>query len=355
MIASLLLTTLLTVLPSDAPSMAQARRHLDGERWVQAISDYREILAEEPDNGLAWYLLGYCFAGQGDHRSSLECNEKSLQHAGPKASVLYNMACSYEQLSELESAEQRLKQAIHAGYLDFDWIAQDGDLVKTLARGNVPIPEPGQFEHNEGRNGVQMPYALLLPKNYAADREYPAVVFFAAGSGPRASAWTRDQFLDGTTRAQGSMVLLVMAPERGWFTHPTHHALEDLLKKVLREHNVAGKRFHGIGFGNGSNPGQTYAAGMSSGYFESFTQIDGRVASERDSRDLLRKKDLRRHFLMRASNSLGLADARWAQGILKGAGRDASVQVIEEPAGSFPSLQHGVWLEVLGRLQGLKQ
>lgn len=333
-------------LVEDPPTAEAARRLLDRKRWPAAVEAYREIVAHDETNGEAWHLLAYCLSNTGDLEASIDANLKSLEHGGPTGLVLYNLACSYEQTNELEQAEQSLADAIEAGYLDFDWIAQDTDLVKTRARGKVTLPKLHEFEVHMARNGVRMPYELILPNDYDPEREYPAVALIGPGSGPLSASWSLRNLCDGTTREEGCIVLLLVAPERGWYTHPTHHALEDLLKKVQKEHAIQGEAFHLVGFGSGSDPASTYA-NMSKRYFKSFSIVAGRPFTGDDDEDVLRHRSVPVTILLGAEDHAALREARAAVQLLQSRESVASLRVLPEDGGALGSVHHGKWLRLL--------
>jgi len=87
----------------------------------------------------------------------------------------------------------------------------------------------------------------------------------------------------------------VVAPERGWYTHPSHHALEDLLKKLQKEHAIAGGKFHVFGFAGGAGPATTYSR-MSAKYFASLSIASGTAWTSYDDGDY---RDWKRHAARR--------------------------------------------------------
>ncbi len=336
----------------DTPTAEEARRLFDRGRWEQAAEAYRKLVAADPQDGLAWFRLAYSLHQEGDLGGAIEANQKGLENGSPRGITLYNLACAYELTGDVDRAEATLREAIGAGYLDFDSIRTDPDLAQVRARRNVELPEPHAFQELRGRNGVVIPYELLLPEGYESERSYPALVLFGPGNGPLAASWALENLCGGITREQGCIVLLVVAPERGWWTHPTHHALEDLLKKVRKEHSIAGNRFHLVGFLAGAHPASTYAS-MSRTYFSSFTAIGGAPFPRSDDRSLARNKGLRFLFLIGEGDRAGTQETRRIQGVLDGAGAETHLRVLAGETGSLPGLHQGRWLELLAGELGL--
>lgn len=234
--------------------------------------------------------------------------------------------------------------AIEAGFYDFDQMASDDELQRVRARGKIKLPKLHAFAENKGRNGVRMPYELILPEGYDAERTYPAVAVYAPGnSGPLASSWALENLCDGVTRKQDCIVLLLVTPERGWYTHPTHHALEDLFKKVLKEHKIAGNKFHLAAFGTGADAASTYA-GMSRRYFQSFNIFSGQPFADDGQDAVTEHKGLALRMFVSSEDPAGIAEARRAEKLMKAAGGEALVRIMEEQPLTLPSLHHGGWL-----------
>lgn len=352
MIATLLVFSgLLPLLESpraadESPTMESAWRLIERDRYEQAEAAYRKIVALDESNGQAWFLLGYCLQLRDQDQAAIEAHLKSLANDGPKDFVHYNLACAFEGTGKLELASEHLSKSIAEGYLDFDSMMEDSDLKQTLAGGKVELPKLHEFPEHKARNGVRMPYELVLPKNYDSERAYPAFVLFAPGAGPLAASWAWNELCGGEIAEQDSLILLVGAPDRGWYTHPTHHALEDLLKHVRKQHSIVDDRYHLVGFAGGSNPARTYA-GMSGRYFESFSIIGGRPYENRDERDILDHKSLRLSFLLGTGDPAALAQAKRVSALLKAKGGSVRIQAVDDALGSYPSLHGGRWVSAV--------
>lgn len=63
-----------------------------------------------------------------------------------------------------------------------------------------------------------------------------------------------------------------VAPEDGWINHPSHHALNDLMKHMRKEYKVENNLFHALGYRSGSRPALTFSR-MSQSYFTSVTTV----------------------------------------------------------------------------------
>jgi hypothetical protein len=157
--------------------------------------------------------------------------------------------------------------------VDYDLLAVDSDLTPLREAGRLPLPT--EHEYTILRHGsVKLPYVVLLPDGYDPDRAYPAAVAFAPGGmGTRSTDFTLETLWTDAD-ARGEWILVAAAqPENGWINHPSHHALNALMKKVRKEHKVEENTFHFVGLGSGARPAATYA-GMSRRYVRGLTVVE---------------------------------------------------------------------------------
>lgn len=92
------------------------------------IRFYEGILGKSPRFIEALAALGDLYTRNGFYRQGLEADERLYQLRPGDPVVLYNLACSYSLLDEKDKAFRAIKQAIHCGYDDFEYLETDKDL-----------------------------------------------------------------------------------------------------------------------------------------------------------------------------------------------------------------------------------
>jgi len=266
----------------------------------------------------------------------------------------------------------------------------DPDLESLRKSTDLPIPARRKWERFRGRNGVEIPYRLLEPRvgqgrgegahgedahgedahgedahgedahgedahgaTVTSRRESGsaavpgAVVFGPASGGPSSSDWLEETFLAGAAD-RGWLVVVVRPPARGWYTHPTHHALEDLLRDVLERYEVEGGRFHAVAVGDGGGPAVTYA-GMSDRYFGSLTTLSALVWTTQDEEDLARhaRRGEPVCLVVGEKDAALVESAREMEAALRGRGVPITVIVRPGEGATLPGLHGGALFEGL--------
>lgn len=342
-VMKLAVTLLALALPlasqDPAPSPEKAQRLFDRGKWAQAAEAYEAIVSEEPTNGQAWFQLAFARHSLGEYREAAEANERAAEFAQYRPTSLYNLACARSLLGDQEEAGAALDLAIEAGFLDFDLMQTDADLEALRKVRELPLPRTRAYEEVRGRNGVVVPYALQLPSGYDPEREYPALVAFSpGGGGPLATSWALDELWGDAVADSGWIVVHPVAPENGWINHPSHHALNDLLKHVEREHEIQGGKFHVFGFGTGCRPATTFSQ-MSKSYFQSLTVVAGTAWSRWDDGDLSDFKRMPVRQFVGADDVAALAQARRTEEIFARIGAQSSLTVLEGEGRLVPGLR----------------
>ena len=86
------------------------------------------VLAKAPDFLQALMALGDLYTKKGMYQKGLEVDKKLAALHPDNPFILYNLACSYSLLNELDKAFVYLQEAIHCGYDNFYYMFTDGDL-----------------------------------------------------------------------------------------------------------------------------------------------------------------------------------------------------------------------------------
>ena len=346
-----LLALLLLALPTlaqDSASLRRASSLLRSGKYDRAAEAYEKIVAADPTLGEAWFQLASARHGQKDWAGAIEANHKAAEFPSYRASALYNLACAQSLSGSLEAAAASLDRAVEAGFLDIDLMATDADLEPLRRDLDLPLPPPQEYRELKARNGIRMSYSVIEPAGFDPKGTYPVLVAFSPGTGSRSTDWMITELWKGVAEQADWIVVSLVAPaDRGWFTHPSHHALEDVLKRLQKDYNVQGGDFHLFGYASGCGPASTYS-GMSRKYFQSMTLVSSTNWNDYDDSDLRRWRDMPVHQIVgEASYTLELD--RSAHARLERAGCRSSLTVVPGDGLLVGSLRGGELLAEIDR------
>ncbi|MCE9593967.1 MAG: hypothetical protein K8S98_07235 [Planctomycetes bacterium] len=99
------------------------------QRWAEAADAYRARVAAKPDDGAAWYRLGYCLHITGHLDEAIEAHTKAATFPALRAAATYNLACAKALKGEKDVALAELEHAVAAGFNDANMLATDTDLA----------------------------------------------------------------------------------------------------------------------------------------------------------------------------------------------------------------------------------
>ncbi len=91
-----------------------------------------------PQSGREWYERAYELHNDEHFREAIEGFKQAISHGYRVEDSMYNIACGYAQLDDAPNAVKWLRDAINAGYDNYDHIASDDDFD--------PIREDAQFK-----------------------------------------------------------------------------------------------------------------------------------------------------------------------------------------------------------------
>jgi tetratricopeptide (TPR) repeat protein len=92
------------------------------------INLYEAALKSNPNNIEALRFLGYTYSKEGYHEKALEVDKRLVRLLPEEAIIHYNLACSYSQLNQIDSAFNELEMAILLGYNEWKHMEHDEDL-----------------------------------------------------------------------------------------------------------------------------------------------------------------------------------------------------------------------------------
>ena len=113
---------------TDIPTAEQARSLQGAGQWEQAAEAWGQIARHDPDNGTAWFNLGYCLHAAGRLEEAIEAHQKAATFDDYHAIAQYNLGCAYALAGRPDAAFEALEGAQAAGWRLRDYAFSDSDL-----------------------------------------------------------------------------------------------------------------------------------------------------------------------------------------------------------------------------------
>lgn len=135
----------------DAMQKAQALQRQ--ERWVEAADLFMQITEAQPDNGPAWFNLGYCLHMAGELDLALNAHRKAATFEDFTGIALYNLGCAYALLGEADESFEALAASHQAGFNVYGNLDSDSDLES--------LHEDERFESFRAKIAPQGPAAKI--------------------------------------------------------------------------------------------------------------------------------------------------------------------------------------------------
>lgn len=135
--AARLFTEACKIRPEDyqAPSfLAMAYAEL-GRKNEQAEADRQTLIAVEkhidlhPDDGRALSFGAYALADRGQIEKARQWAARALDEDRDEPAIMYNVACTYSRLGDIDEALELLDRSLQQGYGHRTWLANDPDLA----------------------------------------------------------------------------------------------------------------------------------------------------------------------------------------------------------------------------------
>lgn len=138
-----------------ATALVEADRFFQARQWEACATAYEAITESHPNNGAAWFRLGYARHALGQMERAIEAHLRAAQFPAFRSTARYNLACAYALTGERDLALGSLGEAIDAGFTAADGMKNDPDLAslrsdpqfgKLLERATIAVDLYRQFD-----------------------------------------------------------------------------------------------------------------------------------------------------------------------------------------------------------------
>ncbi len=113
---------------TDAPTVEEARALQQAGQWNEAAEAWRHNTGKNPDDGTAWFNLGYCLHAAGRLEEAIEAHGKAAGFDEYHGIALYNLGCAYALTDRPDAAIEALTGAQTAGFRLRGRVEGDDDL-----------------------------------------------------------------------------------------------------------------------------------------------------------------------------------------------------------------------------------
>ena len=97
-------------------------------RWAPAVKLYQSVLQREPNNGRAWFNLGFALHYSREHAKAIEAFERAIQNGYRPPTSMYNIGCANAMLGNKDAAFEWLEKSVEAGFNIENYVRGDSDL-----------------------------------------------------------------------------------------------------------------------------------------------------------------------------------------------------------------------------------
>ena len=106
-------------------SKKEIKKEEDFDFEIQFIES---VVKNRPHFVEALVALGDLYTKRGFFEKGLGVDERLSRLRPNDAMILYNLACSYSLLNDVDKALKTIQKAVECGYNDFDYLQYDSDL-----------------------------------------------------------------------------------------------------------------------------------------------------------------------------------------------------------------------------------
>ena len=113
--------------------MVAANALYDAKKYAEAVDAFKAITVAHPDNGEAWFKLGYCLHATGRLDEALVAHAKAAEFPLYRAVALYNLGCAHALKGNADAAFEALNKSIDSGFNVLKQLQEDTDLTSLHA------------------------------------------------------------------------------------------------------------------------------------------------------------------------------------------------------------------------------
>ena len=258
---------------ADKANLRSVYRLMDQKNYESAVDKLETLVARYPKDADARYQYGLALLRNNQFDDSIKANKALIELAPSYQKYAnFNIGIAYAGLGKDEKAVKLIQKSMHDGYINYDRLKTEEGLKTIRQQGHFEFSPEQKYQEFTAYNRIKVPYTTLLPQNYDSNKTYKGMVAFPPGNYGEASAdWMIEKLLDNKENTEW-IITVVLAPENGLINHPSHHALNDLMKHQRKQFKLADNKFHFLGYHSGGSPAATYSQ-MSSSYVNGLTTI----------------------------------------------------------------------------------
>lgn len=139
----------------DPPSVEEAAALMERGEFESAIHAWHEIVQAEPDNGRAWFSLGYSLHAAGELEDAIQVHKKAATFGPFEGISLYNLGCAYALTGQTDKAFKALTASSAAGFDVKGSVGGDPDLDSLRNDPRYAMLLDGNPEHSAAGQAPQ--------------------------------------------------------------------------------------------------------------------------------------------------------------------------------------------------------
>jgi len=113
--------------------MVAANALYEAGKYAEAVEAFKAITEAHPDNGEAWFKLGYCLHASGRLDEALVAHAKAAEFPQYRPVALYNLGCAHALKGNADAAFEALNKSIDSGFDNLKQLQEDTDLTSLRA------------------------------------------------------------------------------------------------------------------------------------------------------------------------------------------------------------------------------